>query len=113
MVGEYWGHGPGRDALHDAGFDALINFEFQRGVRVRQPDALFADYAAARRPPGWSTLSYLSSHDTELFDRTRLAEAAARCCCAPGGVQIFYGDETRAPPARRPPPIRSRPPAPT
>ena len=42
-------------------------------------------------------LSYLSSHDTELFDRRRLIEAGTALLLAPGGVQIFYGDETARP----------------
>ena len=50
MVGEFWGHGPARGPLHDAGFDAMINFEFQDKVEqaIGQPeapdrmDALFA-----------------------------------------------------------------------
>ncbi len=99
MVGEYWGKGPQRDALHASGFDALINFEFQESVlRERQPEALFAAYAGllAGRP-GYTALNYLSSHDTSLFDRGRLEEAGARLMLAPGAVQIFYGDETARP----------------
>src|SRR5439155_993968 len=54
MVGEFWGHGPARGPLHDAGFDAMINFEFQDKVKgaIGKPgardalDALFASYAA-------------------------------------------------------------------
>jgi alpha-amylase len=100
MVGEYWGKGPGRDALHDSGFDALINFEFAQDVlRERQPEALFARYAGLLGGrPGYTTLNYLSSHDTSLFDRARLEEGAARLMLAPGAVQIFYGDETARPP---------------
>ncbi|HEX6707348.1 MAG TPA: alpha-amylase family glycosyl hydrolase [Albitalea sp.] len=96
MVGEYWGLGPQRHRLHDFGFDAMINFDFQkRGAQFARPDALFAEYAGllAGRP-GFSTLSYLSSHDTELFDRQRLAEAGTALMLAPGAVQIFYGDES-------------------
>jgi alpha-amylase len=99
MVGEYWGKGPQRDALHASGFDALINFEFQEAaLKARRPEAMFATYAGllAGRP-GYTTLNYLSSHDTSLFDRTRLEEGGARLMLAPGGVQIFYGDETARP----------------
>ncbi|WKB52959.1 alpha-amylase family glycosyl hydrolase [Eleftheria terrae] len=99
MVGEYWGHGPRRSEWHDAGFDALIDFEFQqRGASFARPEALFADYAriyAGR--PGFSNLAYLSSHDTTLFDRSRLFEAGSALLLAPGGVQIYYGDETARP----------------
>ena len=48
--------------------------------------------------PGFSNLAYISSHDTELFDRKRLFEAGAALMLAPGGVQIYYGDETGRPP---------------
>ncbi len=97
MVGEYWGKGPGKDPLHASGFDALINFEFQReiGRQLDKPEKLYAAYSQQLGGrPGYSTLSYLSSHDTELFDRKRLADAATALMLAPGGVQIFYGDES-------------------
>lgn len=99
MVGEYWGHGPQRSHLHDAGFDAMLDFDFQkRGAQFAQPEALFQAYArvyAGR--PGFTNLAYLSSHDTELFDRRRLWDAATALMLAPGGVQIYYGDETARP----------------
>ncbi|HEY0821923.1 MAG TPA: alpha-amylase family glycosyl hydrolase [Rhizobacter sp.] len=104
MVGEDWGKGPQRDPLHDSGFDALINFDFQNAaLRDPQPDKLYARYASLLGGrPGYNTLSYLSSHDTELFDRKRLADAAAWLMLAPGGVQIYYGDETRRLPGPAP-----------
>jgi alpha-amylase len=42
-------------------------------------------------------LSYLSSHDTKLYPRDRLIDAGSALLLAPGGVQIFYGDETARP----------------
>jgi alpha-amylase len=104
MVGESWGQGPERSPLIDAGFDALINFEFQdQAPQFAQPDALYTRYASllAGRP-SWNTLSYVSSHDTRLFDRSRLAQAGAALLLAPGAVQIFYGDETERPPGPAP-----------
>jgi len=96
MVGEYWGKGPERDSLHDHGFDALINFEFQ--ADVAKPDAMFTRYAKLLSGrPGYTALNYLSSHDTSLFDRTKLEEAGAGLLLSPGAVQIFYGDETARP----------------
>jgi alpha-amylase len=104
MVGEDWGKGPQRDPLHDSGFDALINFDFQNAaLRDAQPEKLYARYAnLLSGRPGYNALSYLSSHDTELFDRKRLADGAAWLMLAPGGVQIYYGDETRRPPGPAP-----------
>jgi glycosidase len=56
---------------------------------------LFASYSRLLAgQPGYNTLSYISSHDTELFDRQRLDLAGAALLLAPGGVQIFYGDES-------------------
>jgi len=100
MVGEYWGLGAERHKLHDFGFDALINFDFQQhGREFAKPESLYAGYAKLLSGrPGFSTMSYISSHDTELFDRRRLAEAGCALLLAPGAVQIFYGDETGRPP---------------
>ncbi len=105
MVGEYWGLGPERHKLHDFGFDALINFKFQEhGGEFAKPEALFASYATILGGrPGFSALNYISSHDTELFDRKKLAEAGTALMLAPGAVQIFYGDET----GRQPGPVPS------
>jgi len=112
MVGEFWGLGPARGPLHDAGFDAMINFEFQGRVAALLPaltagqpaalDPLFADYAAQMQGRPAHALSYLSSHDTELFDRAHLIEAGTALLLAPGGVQIFYGDEVARPPGIAP-----------
>jgi len=110
MVGEFWGHGPARGPLHDAGFDAMINFEFQARVAgaIGAPgfdalDAVFADYAALQHGRPAQMLNYLSSHDTELFNRGRLIEAGTALLLAPGAVQIYYGDETARPPGFAPP----------
>jgi alpha-amylase len=49
------------------------------------------------RPATHNVLSYLSSHDTRLFDRARLIDGGTTLLLAPGGVQIYYGDETARP----------------
>jgi alpha-amylase len=105
MVGEVFPHGVVRDAYFDNGFDSLINFDFQ-DEQLADPvalDRLYASYAArlaAGRSGGRSfdVLSYLSSHDTKLYPRDRLIDAGSALLLAPGGVQIFYGDETARPP---------------
>jgi alpha-amylase len=107
MVGEFWGHGPARGPLHDAGFDAMINFEFQSraGGAIGKPealDALFTEYAALQHGVPAQMLNYLSSHDTELFDRARLIDAGSALLLAPGAAQIYYGDETARPPGPAP-----------
>jgi alpha-amylase len=108
MVGEFWGQGPARGPLHDAGFDAMINFEFQGKVgevvagKLAGLDALFTEYAGLQHGKPAQMLNYVSSHDTELFDRGHLIEAGTVLLLAPGGVQIFYGDEVARPPGIAP-----------
>lgn len=100
MTGEFWGQGIERTKIYDAGFDSMINFDFQEkaGVSGAALDRLFSDYANALAAPAThNVLSYLSSHDTALFDRKKLFDGAAALMLAPGGVQIFYGDETARP----------------
>jgi alpha-amylase len=102
MVGEYWDHGPARGPLHDAGFDAMINFELQGRVataagKPAELDKLFSHYAALQQGKPAHMLSYLSSHDTLLFERSRLIDGGTALLLVPGGVQIFYGDETARP----------------
>jgi alpha-amylase len=105
MTGEFWGHGIDRSALFDNGFDNMINFDFQAraGATGARLDAVYAEYAKALAAPAThNVLSYLSSHDTRLFDRAKLVDGATALLLAPGGVQIFYGDETARPPGPTP-----------
>ena len=96
MVGEYWGQGVDRSSLYDKGFDALINFDFQqRLLDANGLDLIYRDYAKSLAgKPGYNVLSYISSHDTQLFPRAKLRDAATALMLAPGGVQIYYGDES-------------------
>jgi alpha-amylase len=111
MTGEYWGQGIERNAIYDAGFDNMINFDFQERAQAvlgssldaAALDKLYADYARVLATPArHNVLSYLSSHDTKLFERSRLIDAGSVLLLAPGGVQIFYGDETARPPGPAP-----------
>jgi len=111
MTGEYWGQGIERTPIYDAGFDNMINFNFQERAQavlanaldVAALDKLYADYARVlAAPTRHNVLSYLSSHDTKLFERSRLIDAGSVLLLAPGGVQIFYGDETARPPGPAP-----------
>ncbi|MBK8442902.1 MAG: starch-binding protein [Sphingobacteriales bacterium] len=101
MVGEWYGHGPGKntEAVTVGKTDALINFNFQS--QAATPTALnstYANYAAIVNPdPEWNILSYISSHDTYLFDRNDLIDGGTSLLLAPGAVQIFYGDESARP----------------
>ncbi|WP_374353417.1 alpha-amylase family glycosyl hydrolase [Chitinimonas sp.] len=104
MVGEVFPHGVSRDSYFDHGFDSLLNFDFQNAALADASvlDAMYASDAqklAAGRADGraFDVLSYISSHDTRLLDRKRLIDAGSALLLAPGGVQIFYGDETARP----------------
>ncbi|MGZ6142390.1 MAG: alpha-amylase [Myxococcales bacterium] len=115
MTGEVYGHGVSKDAYYsDGGFDSLINFDFQGAIRdllaasgslaagSATLETLYANYAGLiSADPAFDVLSYLSSHDTRLFfsdiaknDPAMQRQAATALLLAPGGAQIFYGDES-------------------
>jgi alpha-amylase len=97
MVGEWYGHGPNKntEAATVGQTDALINFGFQgQGGNPSALNSTYASYAAINADPTWNFLSYISSHDTELFNRNDLFDGGTSLLLAPGAVQIFYGDET-------------------
>lgn len=104
MVGEVWGHGASRSQWFEAGFDAMINFDFQSRASSswQQLDSLYNGYASqlaqSSQQPRIDWLSYLSSHDTALFARDQLRHGLSALLLAPGGVQLFYGDESARPP---------------
>lgn len=113
MTGEVFPHGVEKSEYFASGFDNLINFDLQdsasrivaKGGNAGQGDmdlaaldALYAEYAGKiAADPAFNVLSYLSSHDTRLFARDRLIQGGTILLLAPGGVQIFYGDETARP----------------
>jgi alpha-amylase len=114
MTGEVFGHGLANDSYYSAGgFDSLINFDFQPwllgllaakptvAANAAQVDAQYARYASAiSGDPSFDVLSYISSHDTALFfadagnDPAVQRQAGTALLLAPGGVQVFYGDES-------------------
>ncbi|MGF1760942.1 alpha-amylase [Photobacterium sagamiensis] len=104
MMGEVWGHGPSRSFYYDDGFDALINFDMQKKVdpgafcfsEMADTYQYYADNLA--KDQDFNAVSYLSSHDTELyFNRYKSFEmqrgAATALLLSPGAVQVYYGDE--------------------
>ena len=116
MLGEVFGHGLERSAYFDHGFDSVINFDFQhelkqiaqstdlnsaygRQLAWMRLDKLYARYARELSDRNYDVVSYISSHDTELFPRPLLHFGATALMLLPGGVQIFYGDETARPPS--------------
>ncbi len=84
------------------GYDALINFGF-KGDATAPPDSLFTAYAAALHGgplKGVAVLNYISSHDDGSpydVEREDPLGAGTRLLLAPGGAQIYYGDELARP----------------
>lgn len=104
MMGEVWGHRAYRSPYFDDGFDALINFDIQKRMDtgaacLSQMAMVYRDYAETlAKYPDFNPVSYMSSHDTELFygrfkslDMQR--NAANALLLTPGAVQVYYGDE--------------------
>jgi alpha-amylase len=86
----------------DYGYDGLINFGFKREAAGAM-DELFARYSTALREGelrGLAILNYVSSHDDgSPYDKDRADPlgAGTRLLLAPGGAQIYYGDELARP----------------
>jgi alpha-amylase len=84
------------------GYDALINFGF-KAEAARNMDSVYARYAATLTTGphrGVSILNYLSSHDDGSPydpDRRNPLSAGTLLLLAPGGAQIYYGDELARP----------------
>ncbi len=112
MTGEVWGHGVTKsEYFSDGKFDSIINFRYQDKESgealscVTKAENTFSRYASSvNSDPDFNVLSYLSSHDTKLFfdrnakqDIAQQKKIAAPFLLLPGGVQIFYGDETARP----------------
>jgi alpha-amylase len=111
MVGEVYGWEPSRGRAYDFGdrtvdffsngYDALINFGFKSDTGSL--DGLFSRYSETLHGGalrGVSILNYLSSHDDGSpydVDRKDPFSAATRLLLAPGGAQIYYGDELARP----------------
>lgn len=97
MTGEVWGHGVGKSEYFSNGFDSIINFAFQ-DVNKNSLEPVFSSYAdSINSDPDFNVLSYISSHDTYLYNRNDLIQAGTALLLLPGGVQIYYGDETGRP----------------
>jgi alpha-amylase len=111
MVGEVYGWAPGQGRAYsfgdrsvdyfNFGYDGLINFAFKSDATWPM-DSLFTRYGATLQGAlrGVSLLNYVSSHDDGGpydRDRTRALDAGTRLLLAPGGAQIYYGDELARP----------------
>ena len=109
MVAEVFPHSVRRSGYFDAGFDAVINFDLQEEASAGAEclpamESVYQDYASRMHgETPFNVMSYISSHDTNLFSRIAgddpvlQKRAAAALLLTPGAVQIFYGDETGRP----------------
>ncbi|SIN77565.1 alpha-amylase [Salinivibrio sp. ES.052] len=104
MMGEVWGHRAYRSPYFDQGFDALINFDLQKQMdkgayclsEMQDTYQVYAD--TMEKESDFIPVSYMSSHDTELFfsrfkDISMQRGAANALLLTPGAVQVYYGDE--------------------
>lgn len=112
MVGEVYGWDPSQGQTYSYGdstvnffthgYDGLINFAFKREA-AGALDSLYGRYAASLNDGtlhGVSFLNYVSSHDDmQPYDSLRQDPfgAGTRLLLAPGGAQIYYGDELARP----------------
>lgn len=104
MTGEVWGHGVGRSNYFDNGFDSVINFSFQGSAgNLQALPSIHAEYASKiNSDSSFNVLSYISSHDTSLFNRSNLINGGTSLLLLPGAVQIYYGDESARQPMAAP-----------
>ena len=106
MTGEHWGHGLGKDGYFTSGaFDSMINFSVTGNVSqnpggmpgVESINSMYQNYASnINSDPNYNMLTYISSHDTGLVRQNQYWQGTA-LQLLPGGIQIFYGDETSRP----------------
>ncbi len=103
MTGECWDWniGYGKDAYFtQGGFDSMINFETTgAGLLASGKIAdVYQGYAdKINSDPGFNVLSYVSSHDSTLARPSDMYYLGSAFLLMPGGVQIYYGDESARP----------------
>lgn len=103
MTGEHWDHGVGYDEYYtQGGFDSMINFSTCGGEPLAGSGVanIYQGYAdSINTKDGFNVLSFISSHDETLArgnENTMIYNGSA-FLLLPGGVQIFYGDESNRP----------------
>ena len=102
MTGEHWNFGTdpsdGSGYGSTGGFNSMINFS----LGCSTPDAsTWSSYAGkfnnGTSAPALNALSYVSSHDTQLCRQGDMKALGTGLVLLPGGVQVYYGDETARP----------------
>ena len=103
MTGENFGQGVANNSYYQNGFDSMINFSFSADSKGNGANGMkktgnlnqtYTDYAnQINNNPNFNVLTYISSHDTGLC-RDDLYYQGSALLLLPGGIQIYYGDET-------------------
>lgn len=103
MTGEHFGQNLVENEYYDSGFDSMINFAFSPNasggadngmLKASDINKTYATYAEKiNTNDNFNALTYISSHDTGLCRKDLYYQAAA-LLMLPGGVQIYYGDES-------------------
>ncbi|AQQ68868.1 alpha-amlyase [Microbulbifer agarilyticus] len=100
--GRYYNFGDRKVDFFNHGFDSLINMGFAAHAS-QDMESIFSGYSSTLHGgelDGVAVLNYLGSHDDHhSFDRERkqVKSAALKLMLAPGGAQIYYGDEIARP----------------
>ena len=98
MTGEHWDHKVGYDGYYsEGGFDSMINFD-SSGTCLPGASAIngkYQNYASTiNTRDDFNVLTYISSHDSALARCDDMIYQGSAFLLLPGGIQIFYGDET-------------------
>ena len=103
MTGEHFGQNLTKNDYYSNGFDSMINFAFSPSasgggdngmLKARDINNTYQTYAdTINTDEEFNALTYISSHDTGLVRKDLYYQASA-LLLLPGGVQIFYGDES-------------------
>ena len=96
--GRKFNYGDREVDFFDHGFKSLVNFDFKTDAH-KNYEEIFSKYDGLLHGElkGKSVLNYISSHDDGQpydVDRKNPIDAGTKLILCPGGVQIYYGDET-------------------
>lgn len=103
MVGENWDTSQtlnDNEYFSEGGFDSMINFDYGAAKGLPTVDSInetyqtYADYINTK--DNFNMLTYISSHDDKLYRKDLIYQGSA-LALLPGGIQIYYGDETKRP----------------
>lgn len=98
--------GTNSDYYQTGKFDSVINFSFNKSAKTNTTsdypnENTWSSYLSINSNPDYDSngnrnnvLTYVSSHDTALCRASNQYEVGTMLTLLPGGVQIYYGDES-------------------